>query len=284
MMLRERQERGMAAVEFAVIFPALVMMVFGVIQTAFLYQGKATLNHATMLAARAGALHNGDVNEMRNALARGLAPMFAGRASAEGFAEALVKATAETASASKLVSIEVLNPTAGAFKDFGRDRLDGVAGKELPNDTLNYRTTAAGADSKVSVQDANLLHIRVTYCFRLIVPVIDRMLHSAVNSGAGAIAGGMKNPFGIVALPAGTGACANPLFPGLRIYMKSEALVRMQTPFFEANLAGSTKPGETPPPGGASDPEAPPADPTDPDAPIDPGTPPTQPPEGPICL
>lgn len=283
-MTLHRRQRGMAAMEFAVIFPALVMMVFGVIQTAFLYQGKATLNHATMLAARAGALHNGDVTEMRNALARGLAPLFAGRASAEGFAEAMLKATAETASASKLVSIEILNPTSPVFQDFGRDRLDGVAGKELPNDTLNYRTTGPGGSSKISIQDANLLHIRVTYCFRLIVPVIDRMLHSAVNSGASAIAGGMGNPFGIAAMPAETGACANPLFPGLRIYMKSEAMVRMQTPFFEANLAGSSKPGQTPPPGGPSDPGTPPADPTDPDAPVDPETPPNQPPGGPVCL
>jgi len=254
-----------------VIFPALVMLVFGILQTALLYQGRATLNYATMLAARAGAMHNGDVGAMRNALARGLAPLFASQTGATGYARALDKAAAETAGPAALASIEILNPTSAAFADFGRARLDGGSGKELPNDTLAYRSSTPGATAHLSVQDANLLHVRVTYCFRLLVPVIDRMLHVAFNASDPATEGaGLRNPFGIGAEPTAP-HCNNAAFPGRRIHIQSEALLRMQSPFFEANLAGSTKPGQ-PGPATPGDP-ATPHDPDDPEAPVDPGGP-----------
>ena len=267
---RHRQ-RGQSATELIVIFPALVMLVFGILQTALLYQGRATLNYATMLAARAGAMHNGDVGAMRNALARGLAPLFASQPGAAGYARALDKAAAETAGPAALASIETLNPTRAAFADFGRARLDGGSGKELPNDTLAYRSSTPGATAHLSVQDANLLHVRVTYCFRLLVPVIDRILHVAFNANDPATEGaGLRNPFGIGAEPTAP-HCNNAAFPGRRIHIQGEALLRMQSPFFEANLAGSTKPGQ-PGPATPGDP-ATPHDPDDPEAPVDPGGP-----------
>lgn len=277
-MRRHRsRQRGQSATEFVVIFPALVLLVFGILQMGFVYQGRSTLNYATMLAARAGALHNGDVGEMRNALARGLAPLFAGEATTAGYSAALAKAAAETAGPAALTSIEILNPRATAFTDFGRARLDGTKGKELPNDTLAYRNSGAGAASKQSVQDANLLHVRVTYCFRLIVPIIDRVVQAAFN-GNDPGPGGMGDPFGLAAASAPT-LCNAAVAGGRRIYIQSEAIVRMQSPFFESNLAGANTPGTPGPstpgdPGGPSEPEPP----TDPD-PTDPGNPG----EPPIC-
>jgi hypothetical protein len=258
--LKRRRQAGQSAVEFVVVFPALVLLVFGIIQAALLYQGRSTLAYATLLAARAGEATPG------------------------GFAQALAKAAAETAGPANLASIEILNPTPASFQDFGRTRIDGGGGKELPNDTLAYRASAAGGSSHQSVQDANLLHVRVTYCLRLIVPVIDRMLQAAFNSPApaGATGTGMAAPFGIGAVPAGA-VCSNPAFGGRRIYVQSEAIVRMQSPFFEANLGGSTQPGQ-PGAGAPGDPGTP-ADPSNPDNPVDPGTPidPTNP-GGPQCF
>ena len=274
------RQGGQSATEFLVVFPAVVLLVFGIIQLALLYQGRATLNYATMLAARGGALHNGDMGEMRNALARGLAPMFAGEASTAGYAKAYAKAVVETSALGNMTTIEILNPTHAALDDFGRPSLDGVSGPELPNDTLNYRSTGAGPSSKISVQDANLLHVRVTYCYRLIVPIIDRMLHSAMNGGTIA-ATGMSNPFGIGAQPL-LAPCTNPLLPGLRIHIRSEAIVRMQSPFFKSNLGGAAVPGTPPKPPAPGDPDVPPFDPSDPDNPTDPMDPtdPTDPDPG----
>lgn len=257
------RQRGQSMTEFAVAFPVLILLVFGILQVAFLYQGKATLNYATMLAARAGAMHNGDATQMRNALARGLAPMFAGTADTNGYATALGKALAETNVAARLSKIEVLSPSPEALKDFGRNRLDTASGKELPNDTLQYRSVAPGGTSKVSIQDANLLHVRVTYCYRLIVPVIGRMIHGVLNSpaptaAAAANSPGMSNPFGITdaTLPA---PCNNPAFDGPRIEVKSDAIVRMQSPFYEANVgtSGSTVTPTPTTPGGPGTPTTP---------------------------
>lgn len=234
-----RFEQGQSAMEFLVIFPVLVLLTFGTIQFALLYQARATLNHATMLAARAGTLHNGDKDAMRTALATGLAPLFASEANMAGYTTALAKATMETAGMSNMIKLDVLNPTSAALNDFGRPRLDGMTGDELPNDTLNYRTTTIGASSKISVQDANILHVRVTYCYRLIVPVIDRILYATVNASSpthvGLQANGMSNPFGTGDEPL-IPPCVNPLFSGPRIHIQSEAFVRMQSPFYRSNL------------------------------------------------
>lgn len=232
---------GQSSTEFLVALPVLILLLFGIIQFALIYQARATLNHATMLAARAGALHNGKESEMRDALASGLVPMFAKAPSMDAYAAALLHVkTTETAKALGLAKIEVLNPTRAAFTDFARARLDAGAGRELPNDTLNYRSTAPGGASRISVQDANLLHVRVTYCYRLFVPVVDRVIYATVNAftanDTSLAANGMSDPFGT------NGAmtrpnCINPLKPSEnRIEIRSEAFVRMQTPFYEANL------------------------------------------------
>jgi hypothetical protein len=228
---------GQSAVEFLVILPVLVFLVFGIIQFGLLYQARATLNHATMLAARAGAINNGNKTEMRQALGNGLAPLFASEASPDGYAQAVLKAKAQALS--NLTTVEVLNPTAAAMADFGRARLDGVRGKELPNDTLNYRNPNPGPRSQISVQDANIIHVRVTYCVRLIVPIWDRLLYAIVNAGSSSHVGlqshGMNNPFGTGGEPLVL-TCYNPLFPGRRIPVQSEAFMRMQSPFHESNL------------------------------------------------
>ena len=133
----------------------------------------------------------------------------------------------------------MLNPTTQAFEDFGRPRLDKGAKRELPNDTLIYRTTHAGAKSGMSVQDANLLHVRITYCYRLIVPVVGRMIHAVTSAltplDASLQSGGMSKPFGAIDGPPVDG-CTRPLVQGPRIPIRSEAVVRMQSPFYEVNL------------------------------------------------
>ena len=234
-------QRGQSAVEFLIIYPALIFMLFGIIQWSLIYQARATLNHAALLAARAGAVHHGQRSEMKKALAAGLTPLFASEPSAAGYVAARAKAFTEI-SVANLASFEIVNPTPQAFADFGRPRLDaaGPAGdRELPNDTLTYRNPAAGAASGISVQDANLLHVRVSYCYRLIVPVVGRMIHTVSNAftpmSHSLQAQGMSDPFGIGASPLAD-SCTRPLVQGPRIRIQSEAVVRMQSPFYRSNL------------------------------------------------
>jgi hypothetical protein len=230
---------GQSMTEFLIIFPLLIMLVFGIIQFALIYQARATLNHATLLAARAGALHNGNKLEMRKALAKGLVPLFAKEPDMVSYGNALLlDATPEVMS--NMTEISVLNPTRAALADFGRARIDNVGGRELPSDTLSYRNSNPGASSGISVQDANLLHLRVSYCFRLVVPVMSRVIHAGANAltpfSAALSANGMHDPFGTRGVAVPSLDCMNPLFRGPRIVIRSEAIVRMQSHFFESNL------------------------------------------------
>lgn len=177
---------------------------------------------------------------MRLALAKGLVPLFATKPDMASYGTALIDATKETLQLSNMAKVEVLNPTRAALGDFGRDRLDALAGKELPSDTLNYRSTAPGSASRISVQDANILHLRVSYCLRLKVPIMDRVIYAgahAISPFSNALsANGMQDPFGTHGVNVPSLDCMNPLFRGPRIVIRSEAMVRMQSPFFESNL------------------------------------------------
>jgi len=229
-------QRGQSAVEFLIIFPALIFLIFGVIQWALIYQARSTLNHAAFLAARAGAMNHGSEKSMKSALAAGLTPLFASKADPGGYVEARLRAEMEIFFGT--ATLEILNPTKLAMQDFGRDRLDGGSQKEIPNDTLIYRNPQPGSASRMSVQDANILHLRVTYCYRLIVPVVGRMIHAAANAwpfSETLQATGMSKPFGNINVPFVID-CANPLVKGPRIPIRTEAVVRMQSSFWESNL------------------------------------------------
>ena len=53
--LRRIRQRGAAVTEMVVVLPALLLVGLGAIQWALIYEAKSTLNHAAMMAARAGA-------------------------------------------------------------------------------------------------------------------------------------------------------------------------------------------------------------------------------------
>lgn len=46
---------GQSSAEFLIALPIVILLLFGVIRFALLYQARATLNHATLLAARAAS-------------------------------------------------------------------------------------------------------------------------------------------------------------------------------------------------------------------------------------
>ncbi len=171
---RHRQcRRGQALVEFIIIYPTLLLLVLGAFQFALIYQAKSTLNYATFMAARQGALKNAKTNSMKDALAAGMTPLFMSKK--DDYLD-LVKARAIAAIEAfnpLNTQIRVLNPTADAYN---AHKGDSESGTEIPNDNLMYRpTTAKGG---MSVQDANLLTVEVTYCTRLVVPIVNRVIYS----------------------------------------------------------------------------------------------------------
>jgi hypothetical protein len=167
------QQRGQSLTEFLVAMFGFGVLLLGLLQAILLYRAKATVDYAALEAARAGALHGADKGQMQKGLARGLTPLYAtatASPTAAGTFEAYGKAYLAVLGFS---TIKVLSPTTGSFDDFKEAQYDGTMA--LPNDTLNFRPTSVGSHG-LSVQDANILKIQVTFKYPLIVPVIDRML------------------------------------------------------------------------------------------------------------
>lgn len=73
--LRNRlAERGAALVEFALIFPILLLLVFGIVEFGRGYHAKSTLTHAAREGVRAAALGSGDPATIARDAAANIAP------------------------------------------------------------------------------------------------------------------------------------------------------------------------------------------------------------------
>ncbi|WP_239483063.1 TadE family protein [Paraburkholderia sp. C35] len=234
---------GQGMTEFLVVAPLLLFFGFVTVQMVLLYQAKSTLDVAVLEAAREGAVNHGSMNAMQAGLARGLAPLYARSADATGAQAALLAAQRATADGA---SIDILSPTAAMMRDFARPHLyaaEGTTHDEIPNDTLMYRDTTHGAESGVNVQDANLLKLRVRYCFDLVVPVANKVLYYATNVIGDIAADGVfsREPadadvdaYGSPRQP--DTLCKTTLADGWRsghwpVALESEVVVRMQSAF-----------------------------------------------------
>ncbi|HEY4296512.1 MAG TPA: TadE family protein [Paraburkholderia sp.] len=242
--------------EFIVIAPVLLFVCFGTLQFVLLYQAKSTLDVAALEAVREGAVNHGSMQAMRNGLARGLAPLYARRANADGAAAALSKAQIDAANFS---AITVLNPTAAAIQDYSQPRYyadEAATHTEIPNDSLMYRDSSipAGATSGMNIQDANLLKIHVHYCYNMYVPLANKVIYYAANAIGNIGTGGIltrepadlkQNPYG--APKNGDDLCRITLKDGVEtgrwpISLDSEAMVRMQSPLRASALNDSPNP------------------------------------------
>lgn len=252
---RRSGQAGQSMAEFIIIAPALLFVCFGILQFVLLYQAKSTLDVAVMEAAREGAVNNGSMKAMRAGLARGLAPIYARQANADGVAAALASAQTDAAN---LSGITVLNPTQAAIQDYARPRYyadQAVTYMEIPNDSLMYRdSTATGATSGMNIQDANLLKIHVHYCYDMYVPLVNKVIYYATNAIGIIGTGGLltREPTNVNQYPYGQPQngdylCKVKLVDGIAtgrwpISLDSEAMVRMQSPLRASALNDSPNP------------------------------------------
>lgn len=164
---------GQAIVEYIILFPVLLLLILGTIQIALIYQAKFTLNYAAFMGARQGALKNANMTAIKDGVAMGMTPLFmrwngTGTPGLVSLTKARIIAAIEVFNP-KTAKVEIISPTQKALDD-----LKG-SGSEIPNDNLFYRS---GTGDGMSIQDANLLKIRVTYCVKLVVPFANRVIYS----------------------------------------------------------------------------------------------------------
>jgi hypothetical protein len=149
----------------------------GAIQFALIYQAKFTLNYAVFMAARQGALKNASITSIKDGLAGGMTPLFmrsGGTPFLDDLAKARIIATIEVFNP-LTAKVEIISPTQAAFDAMQQN-------SQLPNDNLMYRNATGDG---MSIQDANLLKIRVTYCVKLVVPFANRVIYAMSNGMQG---------------------------------------------------------------------------------------------------
>lgn len=177
---RTRRSRpgGQSMVEFIIVTPVMFLLVFGALQFALIYQAKTTLNYATFEAARAGALNKAQIPAMQNAFARAMAAMYMDITEDQGVDRTTAardyvrdEIIDDGSGEPVFAEFQLLNPNERSFAEHGI-AVDGNC--EIPNDNLMYRDDAIKGDQ--NIQDANLLKLRVVYCYPLHVPFVNRML------------------------------------------------------------------------------------------------------------
>lgn len=206
-------QRGQSLLEFVIVVPAFIFLLLGAFQFLLIYRAKATLDYAALEAARSGAVNRAEISEIRQGLIRGLTPLYVHSPSVGGVAEGRLKAEADV----RLFSdIDIISPSRAAWQEFAEVQYNGK--RALPNDNLAYRSAAVGS-SGVNVQDANILKIRVRYCYPMIVPFVDRVIKGASDL---ITTGGTWRE----SLRCSVGGHS-------RIRLESYALVRMQSPIYD---------------------------------------------------
>ncbi len=211
-----KQHNGQSMIEFIIVTPVILLLLFGAFQFALIYHAKITLNYATFEAARIGAVSNARMSEMENAFARTMAAIHTHNATEDDVmcAREIVYKEIENG----FVNIQVINPSAAAFED---DNLDPNDDDTIPNDNLMYRN--AISDTGLTIQDANLLKIRASYCYPMYVPYLNRVLGIMLTNSKSDTCPGCTGTF----VNAGTferGCLDNGRFP-----IHAQAIVRMQS-------------------------------------------------------
>jgi len=248
--------------EFIIVFPVLFILIFAAFQFTLLYHAKITLNYATFLAARSGAVSNGHIGIMENALARGMAPLYTHCDDPEEVRRARDHVRDEIEAG--FAYIEIINPPLAAFGSAvspGSTRdgtkplnvtIDGTADVVIPNDNLMFRPRTSGA-AGLSIQDRNLLKIRAHYCYPLYVPFIDTLLVNIMRLPTNTDKTDPEYcPECLEIFPEGSGTFEEGCLINDRFPINSQAIVRMQSPAIQSAMTPSTANSSYPGPAAAA--------------------------------
>lgn len=159
-LLGLKRQSAQAMTEFIFTFPVVMMMGAGIIHFGLLANAKANLDYAATMAARIAATQpnfgladsQADSPLFHEILRRMSATDADGYDADEG----------DTDLARVRVCVE--SPSDQAFDDWAD------ANGEIPNHNLQFREAVGGPSSGLSIQDANVLRLRVAYLYETGIP------------------------------------------------------------------------------------------------------------------
>lgn len=215
-----RKQLGASMVESILVTPALLMLGAGILHLALLAQAKSNLEYAALMAARIGSstpsfgFSAGGGNQME--------------------AEVIARMTASDPRnatplrcPSRLVRLCIVRPDDGAFNDHSLPNLT-PGSDTIPNENLPYLSQDLGAQSGLSIQDANIFHLKVVYLFDSNVPFMNT--HQSANTF-------YDNPHGVGQMgDVGNVERCRGVAGSAGTWISSDAVVTMQTPALRNNL------------------------------------------------
>lgn len=159
---------GAALIEWVLIFPLALFMILGIVEIGFWLAARSAVNYASFEAAREGAMSHANLSVIDISFKKALVPFYGGGTSADEmvktYSDKVLPDLAESFS-----TVEIVSPTPASINDFGVIE----AGKlQIPNDNLTRRSAAIGFQSGQSIQDANLLKIKIVYGYQLKTPLV----------------------------------------------------------------------------------------------------------------
>lgn len=163
--IQRLRQCGAAMVEFVIIGPIITTLGLAVLQYSLMFFAKGQINHATFMAARAGSVAHANIDSIKTAYKKALIPLYGGGQTTEELATSYAKVVADLEP--NTLRIEVLNPTKESFDDYATDATlnSQYNARAIPNSGLALKSNldTIGANSGQTLQDANLLKLRITH-------------------------------------------------------------------------------------------------------------------------
>ncbi|MDI4498705.1 hypothetical protein E6P70_10070 [Moraxella nonliquefaciens] len=189
-----QKQKGASVTEILVVTPLVVLLGMIGIQYALMYNAKTNITYASYEAARAGAINHADPQAIENGLLKGLLPLLSTKLKSEGIkvdTTNLLTATVQNKLAleklkfdeARFMKIEIISPNEAAFNACNNVQLQKIlntTNKVIPNkhnDIQNYKCS----DPNISISQANVLKLRITYGYKPKIPLAKDMFVSIAS-------------------------------------------------------------------------------------------------------
>jgi len=191
------KQRGAATAEFALTALPLLLLGLTVVEAGHWFMTRQVVRLALHEAARAGATHNGHPEAIRAAFEQALNPLYV-PAGPHGTPQARRQASHEQLWRNTGLApwqLDVLGPPAAAYQDFGSPSRAYGARPAITNDYLAEQHARAqtrwpqgvGPHSGLTIHQANVLHLRLTYLQRPLTPFVGAALKAAAQFAPGRV-------------------------------------------------------------------------------------------------
>lgn len=182
MSLQHRQT-GATMTELLVAIPLVLLLGMIGVQYGLLYNAKNNVTYASYEAARAGAINNADPEAISDGLLKGMLP-FLSSSTPKGDLTAMLSELKGKESA--FMKVEIISPSKEAFDDFSNAELQkllGTTNRVIPNkyiDTIK-QDRIVGKKSGITIHEANVLKLRITYGYKPTLPLAKNMFVSVAS-------------------------------------------------------------------------------------------------------